>query len=112
MRSYLVPTIRRPVTDQFEGLPEYEPSEYEATEHEPGEYGPTGYRLDEHRPTVRPTMVKRTRLGRFTYRQHCPIANHFAGRGRLLPAARIRRANEGVSSGRSATRRPPLSSKL
>ena len=47
--------------------------------------------------------------GKHTHRQHCPMENHFAGRPSLPPCARISRAKLGVSSGRSATRRPPLS---
>ncbi len=35
--------------------------------------------------------------------------DHFAGSGRVLPFCSARRARLGVSSGRSATRRPPLS---
>mmetsp|Transcript_16282 Transcript_16282/g.48818 ORF Transcript_16282/g.48818 Transcript_16282/m.48818 type:complete len:275 (-) Transcript_16282:414-1238(-) len=47
-----------------------------------------------------------------SYRQHCPIWDHLAGSERPLPFCNTRRANVGVSSGRSATRLPPLSSKL
>ena len=47
-----------------------------------------------------------------SYRQHCPMANHLAGSASDLPCCKMSRANEGVSSGRSATRRSPLSEKL
>lgn len=43
------------------------------------------------------------------HRQHCPMENHFAGRPSLPPCAKISLAKLGVSSGRSATLRPPLS---
>lgn len=43
------------------------------------------------------------------YLQHCPMENHLAGNDNLPPCASTSRAKDGVSSGRRATRRPPLS---
>ena len=55
------------------------------------------------------SLHRGVKKGCCSHRQHCPMENHFAGRPSLPPCARISRAKLGVSSGRSATLRPPLS---
>mmetsp|Transcript_7051 Transcript_7051/g.20547 ORF Transcript_7051/g.20547 Transcript_7051/m.20547 type:complete len:200 (-) Transcript_7051:232-831(-) len=47
-----------------------------------------------------------------SYRQHCGIENHLMVVGSALRRPSTIRASDGVISGRSVTRRPPLSSKL
>jgi hypothetical protein len=64
---------------------------------------------------VTPTLRGRPRtphippLQKAAHLQHCPMVHHFAGIGRARLFDSTRRASEGVISGRSATRRPPLS---
>ena len=48
----------------------------------------------------------------FSYRKNCPIENHLSGFLNSRSCAAITRASVGVSSGRSATSRSPLSVKL
>lgn len=62
---------------------------------------PCGFPIPDRRWTVA--------LAPHSHLQHCPTENHLAGSTTLPPWDRISLAREGVSSGRSATLRPPLS---